>query len=117
MEMLMNWWTPVELALTGFARVAWPVLQAINRRFDAPTFQPKWSPAPLRKSHERSSPPLGWPRTTDSLCPTCVRETRASILRGDVEPSVLVDAHVGEIKAQILERDGQVIVEKTCPQH
>ena len=43
---------------------------------DANTFQPKWSAAPLLKSHERTSPQLGWPRTTDSLCPTCVRETR-----------------------------------------
>ena len=33
-------------------------------------------PAPLLKSRERTSPQLGWPRTTDSLCPTCVRETR-----------------------------------------
>ena len=35
------------------------------------------------KSRERSQPPLGWPRTTDSLCPTCVRETRTRILSGE----------------------------------
>ena len=45
-------------------------------------FQPKWAPAPLLKSRERTKPQLGWPRTTDSLCPTCVRETRARILSG-----------------------------------
>ena len=42
------------------------------------TFQPKWAPAPLLKSRERTQPQLGWPRTTDSLCPTCVREARAA---------------------------------------
>ena len=65
-----------ELALTGSARLAWPVLQALNSLIPDGTVQPKWAPGPLLKSHERSKPPLGWPRTTDSLCPTCVREIR-----------------------------------------
>ena len=30
---------------------------------------PKWSDKPLLKSWEKSKPPLGWPRSTDSLCP------------------------------------------------
>jgi uncharacterized radical SAM superfamily Fe-S cluster-containing enzyme len=115
--MLMNWWKPVELALTAGARVAWPVLQAINRRCDGQSFQPQWSPAPLRKSHERSSPPLGWPRTTDSLCPTCVREIRTRILSGEQSIESLIDQHVGEIPAAIFERDGRVVIEKTCPTH
>jgi len=113
----MNAWKPVELALTGGARLLWPAFQAINRRFDARPFQPKWAPAPLLKSHERTSPSLGWPRTTDSLCPTCVRETRARILSGEQAIESLVNEHVGEIKAQIFERDGKVVVEKTCPIH
>jgi 7,8-dihydro-6-hydroxymethylpterin dimethyltransferase len=113
----MNAWKSVELALTGGARLLWPAFQAINRRFDAKLFQPKWAPAPLLKSHERTSPTLGWPRTTDSLCPTCVRETRARILSGEQAIESLVNEHVGEIKAQIFERDGKVIVEKTCPLH
>src|SRR3989475_1070901 len=113
----MTAWKPVELALTGAARLLWPAFQAINRRFDARPFQPKWAPAPLLKSHERTSPTLGWPRTTDSLCPTCVRETRARILSGEQAIESLVNEHVGEIKAQIFERDGKVVVEKTCPIH
>ena len=76
----MGVWTPIELALTGGARLAWPAFQAINKRFEATPFQPAWSPAPLTKSQDRSRPTLGWPRTTDSLCPVCVRETRAQIL-------------------------------------
>src|SRR4051812_139831 len=113
----MSLWKPVELALVGGARLAWPVFQAINRQFEARSFQPKWSTAPLMKSHERTGPSLGWPRTTDSLCPTCVRDARARILSGEQAIESLVDGHVGEIKAHIIERDGKVIVEKTCPIH
>jgi hypothetical protein len=113
----MNPWRPLELAVTGGASLLWPVFQAINRRFEGKAFHPKWSAAPLLKSHERSMPQLGWPRTTDSLCPTCVREARTRILSGEQAVESLVNEHVGEIKAQIVERDGKVIVEKTCPRH
>ena len=113
----MSFWKPVELALTGSARLAWPVFQAINRRFEGKSFQPPWSAAPLLKSRERSSPSLGWPRTTDSLCPSCVRETRARILSGEQSIESLVNQHVGEIPASILERDGKIVIEKTCSIH
>ena len=113
----MDLWKPVELALVAGAKLAWPALQAINRRFDSPAFQPKWAPAPLLKSRERTRPPLGWPRTTDSLCPACVREARARILAGEQSVESLVGAHVGEIPAHILERDGKVLIEKHCPLH
>jgi uncharacterized radical SAM superfamily Fe-S cluster-containing enzyme len=113
----MNAWLPLELALTGGARLLWPAFQAINRRIAARPFQPKWADAPLLKSTERTSPQLGWPRTTDSLCPTCVRETRARILSGEQPLESLVDEHVGEIKAHIVERGGKVIIEKTCAIH
>jgi uncharacterized radical SAM superfamily Fe-S cluster-containing enzyme len=107
----------LETALSYLADAAWTVVQAVNRRVPAGSFQPSWAPGPLAKSWERSSPVLGWPRTTDSLCPVCVRETRRRILAGDVDPSTLVNEHVGEIKAHILEQAGKVIIEKTCPQH
>jgi uncharacterized radical SAM superfamily Fe-S cluster-containing enzyme len=113
----MSLWKPVELALAGGARLAWPVFQAINRQFAAKSFQPQWATAPLMKSHERTSPALGWPRTTDSLCPTCVRETRARILSGEQAIESLINQHVGEIPAAIIERDGRIVVEKTCPTH
>src|SRR4051812_12950724 len=113
----MNPWKPIELALTGGARLLWPAFQAINRRFEGAAFQPKWAPAPLLKSHERSMPQLGWPRTTDSLCPTCVKEARTRILSGEQAVESLVNERIGEIKADILERDGKVVIEKTCPTH
>jgi uncharacterized radical SAM superfamily Fe-S cluster-containing enzyme len=107
----------IEAAVSTLANMAWSGVQAINRRIPNGSFQPAWAPKPLLKSHERTSPALGWPRTTDSLCPVCVRETRTRILSGNVDLNVLATEHAGEIKAQILERDGKVIIEKTCPQH
>ncbi len=113
----MNVLRPLELALAGGARLTWPALQFINRRITSRAFQPAWAPAPLPKSGARTKPALGWPRSTDSLCPVCVREARARILSGEQSIETLVEEHVGEIRADILERDGRVIIEKTCPTH
>src|SRR5262249_7250385 len=106
-----------ETAVSNLANLGWWGIQAVNRRVPSGSFQPAWAPRPLLKSTKRSSPTLGWPRTTDSLCPTCVREARARILAGDLDLNVITSSHVGEIKAQILERDGKVVMEKTCPIH
>jgi uncharacterized radical SAM superfamily Fe-S cluster-containing enzyme len=113
----MNVWRPLEAALAYGARLAWPAFQAINRQFPAETFQPKWAEAPLMRSTERSKPTLGWPRETDSLCPTCVREARARIVGGEQSIASLLTDTVGEIKARIVERDGKIVIEKTCPAH
>ena len=113
----MNVLRPIELLLTGGARLTWPAFQFINRRIASRTFHPAWAPAPLLKSSERTKPTLGWPRSTDSLCPVCVRETRARILSGEQSVETLVDEHVGEIRADIVERDGRIIIEKTCRVH
>jgi uncharacterized radical SAM superfamily Fe-S cluster-containing enzyme len=113
----MNVWKPVELALVAAAKVAWPAIQLINRQFASRPFHPRWAPAPLLKGAQRSKPQFGWPRTTDSLCPTCVRDTRARILSGEQSIDSLIHGHNGEIKAQIVERDGTVIIEKTCARH
>ena len=113
----MNVWRPVELALAYGARAAWPAFQAINKQFDGRTFQPKWATAPLMKRQQRTRPQFGWPRKTDSLCPTCVREARARILSGEQSIESLVNDHIAEIEAHIIERDGKVLIEKTCPEH
>ena len=113
----MNLWRPVEHALAGAARAAWPVFQSLNRCVPSKTFHPAWAPGPLLKSHERTKPQLGWPRRTDSLCPVCVRETRARILSGQQSFAALIDDKSAEIPAHILERDGQIVIEKTCPTH
>ena len=101
----------------GVATILWHAFQAVNRRIPYRRFQPKWAPAPLLKSHERSFPQLGFPRETDSLCPACVKEVRASILNGEADWKALLQGTPGEIKARIAERDGQVWMEKDCPKH
>ncbi len=107
----------LEWALTKAAGAGWTLTQALNRLAPAGGFQPPWAPAPLPKSWERSRPVLGWPRTTDSLCPTCVREARDRILRGEASVDILRESRVGEIKAQIVERDGRIEMVKTCETH
>lgn len=50
----MNVWKPVELAIVGAARVMWPALQLANRHTTGKAFQPKWAPAPLLTSAQRT---------------------------------------------------------------
>jgi uncharacterized radical SAM superfamily Fe-S cluster-containing enzyme len=99
------------------AGAAWHTLQFFNQFKPNGTFTPKWSDKPLLKSHQKTKPTLGWPRQTDSLCPTCVREARKRILDGEQDVSTLLNEKVGEVKATILERDGKILMVKDCPQH
>jgi uncharacterized radical SAM superfamily Fe-S cluster-containing enzyme len=106
-----------EKGLSLAANGAWAVFNTLNKINQRPAFTPKWSDKPLQKSYQKTKPPLGWPRDTDSLCPTCVREARQAILDGKKDVSVLLNEKVGEIKATILERDGRIIMVKDCPIH
>src|SRR5262245_65662566 len=107
----------LERIATKTAKAAWPLVRALNERFERPSVQPKWAPAPLLKRRERSFPKLGWPRETDSLCPRCVKETREAILDGKADLRVLIEGKPGEIKAQIVDENGQIVMKKTCPKH
>ena len=107
----------VEKAVTVVADGAWRVFEVLNRIHPNPSFTPKWSDKPLLKSYEKTKPPLGWPRTTDSLCPKCVPEIRHQIVDGKLPHEILLNDKVGEIKAQIIERDGQILMVKECPKH
>jgi uncharacterized radical SAM superfamily Fe-S cluster-containing enzyme len=107
----------VERAASSAAKSAWPLVQKLNKVIERPSLQPKWAPAPLIKRKDRTFPELGWPRETDSLCPTCVREVRAQILSGEKDLSTLIDGKPGEIRAKIIEKDGKIVMEKTCTVH
>ncbi len=106
-----------ESLLTSAAHVGWAAIQAVNRLKAPRRFQPNWAPRPLLRSEHKTSPALGWPRTTDSLCPDCVREARARILAGLDSHELLRTSRVGEIAARIFEEDGIVRIEKTCETH
>src|SRR5579884_2521650 len=107
----------VDGALCSFAGVAFDTIQFLNKYSPNPSFTPKWSDKPLLKSWQKTRPQLGWPRETDSLCPGCVKEARERILSGEQDVETLLKEKVGEIKAQIIERDGQVWMVKDCPIH
>lgn len=100
------------------ADLGWKAFQAVNKALpESEAITPNWAAEPLLKSYERTAPPLGFPRETDSLCPACVKQVRNGVISGDIPLNILMDAHPGEIKAQILEENGQVIMRKTCPTH
>jgi 7,8-dihydro-6-hydroxymethylpterin dimethyltransferase len=106
-----------EKALSMAANAAWTVFDKLNQISQNESFTPKWSEKPLLKSWQKTKPPLGWPRTTDSLCPRCVPEIRQEILDNKRPVEDLVHSKPGEIKAQIIERDGKILMVKDCPIH
>ena len=106
-----------EKAVTVAAAGAWKVFNALNSIKPNPSFTPKWSDKPLLKSWEKQKPPLGWPRTTDSLCPICVPEIRNKIVNGELPVEILRNQKAGEIKAQIIQKDGKIVMVKDCPIH
>ena len=106
-----------EKVVTVAANAAWQVFERLNSINPNPSFTPKWSDKPLLKSWEKVRPTLGWPRETDSLCPKCVPEIRQQILDGKVPVDILRNEKVGELKATIIERDGKILMTKTCPKH
>jgi uncharacterized radical SAM superfamily Fe-S cluster-containing enzyme len=108
----------LEKVITSSANTIWPLLQRINGVLPEPeAFHPRWSDKPIPRGKQRSAPKLGWPRKTDSLCPECVKEARKAILGGDADWTSLIHDKPGEIEAHIVERDGRIVMEKTCPKH
>jgi uncharacterized radical SAM superfamily Fe-S cluster-containing enzyme len=107
----------VEKAVTVTANVAWQVFSRLNQVSQNPSFTPKWSDKPLLKSYEKQKPTLGWPRETDSLCPKCIPELRNKVVNGETPVEVLLKEKNGEIKAQIIERDGKILMVKECSVH
>jgi hypothetical protein len=107
----------MEKALVVAAKGGWAVFNKLNSISPNASFTPKWSDKPLLKSYQKEKPPLGWPRTTDSLCPKCIPEIRQQIVDGKLPHEILLNEKVGEIKAQIIERDCQILMVKDCPIH
>src|SRR5213594_2668515 len=107
----------VEKGLSIAANGAWVVFNGLNKIRQNPSFTPKWSDKPLLKSYQKTKPPLGWPRETDSLCPRCIPEIRKEILDGKQDYKILLKEKVGEIKAKVIERDGKILMVKDCPVH
>jgi len=102
---------------TTAANIAWHasrgLVGAIRR---ASTRVPTWAPGPLLRSHERSAPPLGLPRCTQSLCPRCNREAANAVLTGASSIAEFRE-RPGVVDAQIVENFGRVVMRKECNRH
>jgi uncharacterized radical SAM superfamily Fe-S cluster-containing enzyme len=107
----------VEKGLSVAANGLWYALQPVYRFNRTPSFTPAWSEKPLAKSTDKFQVPLGVPRETTSLCPACTREARQRVVDGQATPDLFIKEHAGEIPAQIIERDGKVLMVKDCPRH
>ncbi len=107
-----------DALISGSANVIWNVFQSVNTRLkEGKSPHPAWAPSPLPKSRERSMPQLGFPRETDSLCPKCVFEIREKVIDGEISIQELIKGHYAEIKAHLVEENGNIFVRKTCPKH
>ena len=103
---------------SGASDLAWRLFQAVNQRIpEGELPHPRWAPDRIRKSRQRTTPPLGFPRVTDSLCPRCIPEARAKIENGEIDVVQLTEGHFGEIKAEIIEENGRILMRKVCPKH
>jgi uncharacterized radical SAM superfamily Fe-S cluster-containing enzyme len=102
--------------VAGAASGAWAVLQFGNDLIPrAASPHPQWAPA--AGAQGQSKPELDLPRTTTSLCPSCVREARGRISAGEVGPETLRTTQPGQIPARIIERDGCIVMQKDCAIH
>ena len=104
--------------LTRAVNLGWKAFQAANTRLPEGRLpQPRWAPGRIIKSRERSRPPLGFPRETDSLCPRCVPEIRRKTASGEITLDELRKSRPGEIKANLVEENGRILMRKKCPEH
>ena len=114
----MEWVRRLEQMVCRSADGAWRLLHTLAAAApDTAPLRPAWADAAIPRRAARSRAPHGVPRETDSLCPTCIREARARMARGETDWHALGEGHPGEIRARILERDGRIVMEKSCPEH
>ena len=106
-----------SISLSAAANAAWCLSCKATRLLpERSRSAPAWAPASLPKSHDRSIPPFGVPRRTQSLCPRCNAEAVSSVLSGF---SNVTDfrSDQGVIDAHILEDSGRILMRKTCAKH
>ena len=83
---------------------------------DTSRFPPTWATRPLQSGVNRTKPPFGVPRRTQSLCPRC-NVTAVSAVCRDAAPMSDFRDHPGLIEAEIVEANGRIVMRKTCARH
>ena len=105
-------------AIKVAAYTGWKLFQTINKILpEGKPVHPNWAPGPIIKSYQKEFPKLGFPRETDSLCPRCILEVKNDVIKGKIKLEELINGQFAEIKANILEEDGKIIIRKTCAKH
>ncbi|MBZ5499298.1 MAG: radical SAM protein [Acidobacteriia bacterium] len=112
-------WTWAGSSLVrGASDLLWRAFQTVNRHIPEGRLpHPRWAPDRIPKNRQRTSPPLGFPRVTDSLCPHCIPEARAKIVKGELDPAAVINGHLGEIRAELFEENGRILMRKVCEKH
>jgi 7,8-dihydro-6-hydroxymethylpterin dimethyltransferase len=103
----------IERALCAISEIAWRLPLGTARKGQRAS---SWAPGKQSDRPSRSAIPLGVPRTTRSVCPDCVIETRNEVLEGRTDINVL-KRDPGVINAEIIEEAGRVLMRKICPIH
>ena len=97
----------VEKAFTYVAKGAWVVFDKLNSIHPKPSITPKWADKPLLKSYRRRSRRwAGRARPTRCARSAC-RRSASRLWTANCRYEILLNEKVGEIKAQIIERDGK----------
>lgn len=113
---LWNW--AGSSLVSSASDLLWRAFQTVNTRISEGELpHPRWAPGRIPKSRQRTAPALGFPRFTDSLCPRCIPEARAKVVSGALDVSALTESHLGEIRAEIVEENGRILMRKTCQKH
>src|SRR5947207_3705018 len=103
----------IERALCAISEIAWRVPLGTARRGQQAS---SWVPGKRSDRPSRSAIPLGVPRTTRSVCPDCVIETRNAVLDGRTDINVF-KRDPGVINAEIIEEAGRILMRKICQIH
>src|SRR5215472_11671689 len=88
----------VDSAICATAGAAFDGIQFFNKYKPNPAFTPKWSDKPMLKSWQKTKPQLGWPRVTDSLCPTYMNGARQRIINGPLALKTIGHQKVSKLK-------------------
>ncbi len=106
-----------EKSLTLVAKAGWAVFEKLNSISPNASFTPtlvRQAPAEELPEGEAAARLA----SDDRLALPQVRpEIRQQIIDGKLPHEILLNEKVGEIKAQIIERDGQILMVKDCPIH
>jgi 7,8-dihydro-6-hydroxymethylpterin dimethyltransferase len=103
----------IKTALCTLSEIARRSSLGISRRCDRSALR---TLGRLSERPVRSTVPLGVPRTTRSVCPSCIIDKRNAVLQGRAD----IDAFKrdpGLIDAEIIEEAGRVLMRKVCQIH